>query len=413
MTADNHGDLTYPFLHLAMPVKDEPDFLPRILNCLSLQSYKQFRLYVCINQPDSWWHDPRKRIVCEHNADSIRFLRTFKEFELVFVDHSSEGKGWVGKKTGVGFARRAIMETIRARSADHDVIVSLDADTLYGTDYLLSVANSFKIFPEISALAIPYFHRESTDPLTTRSMLRYEIYMRYYFLNLSRIRSPYTFTALGSALACPVSAYKAIGGMTPKLSGEDFYFLQKLKKYGHVLNWNDQLAFPEGRPSDRVFFGTGPAIIRGNQGDWSGYPIFPSSLFDTIQETYLLLPLLFKESIPTVVIQYLSECFGEPDPLLALRQNHKSSERFIRAFHEKFDGLRILQFLKSQYKQNGFNDMVNLLEYFQKYNGESIADALNIPAGMVLDEAPVEILRKIRMLLFEKEMECRFNSVPG
>lgn len=413
MTADNNGAQTYTFLHLALPVKDEPDFLPRILNCLSSQSYRQFRLYVCVNQPESWWYNPGKRIACEHNMDSIRLLRNFSDFDIVLLDYSSPGKGWIGKKTGVGYARRAIMETIRVSAEANDVIVSLDADTCYGPDYLLSIARAFKIFPEIAALAVPYFHLETADLLTSRSMLRYEIYMRYYFLNLYRIGSPYVFTALGSAMACPVRAYKAIGGITPKLSGEDFYFLQKLKKFGNILNWNDQLAFPEARPSDRVCFGTGPAIIKGNQGDWSSYPIFPTILFDRILETYLLLPLLYTESIQTVIIKYLSECSGEQDPLLALRQNHKSSDLFIRAFHEKFDGLRILQFLKSQYKQQGFTDMVNLMEYLQKTFGDTIVTALNIPDGMDLDNAPIEILRVIRMLLFEKEMECRFNSVPA
>ncbi len=413
MTADLHGIKPYPFLHLALPVKDEPDSLPGVLECLSAQSYKRFNLYVCVNQPDSWWHDKQKKTACEHNAESIRLLKSFKEFDIRLIDHSSPGKGWTGKKTGVGFARRALMDAIDRDADPGDVIVSLDADTLYGTDYLLSVATTFLSFPDSVALAVPYFHREDRNPATTRSMLRYEIYMRYYLLNLFRIGSPYAFTALGSAMACRVLAYRAIGGITPKLSGEDFYFLQKLKKFGNILNWNDVPVYPDGRISDRVFFGTGPAIIKGNKGDWSGYPIYPETLFDKILETYLLLPLLFSETIRTDVIDFLAECFEEKDPLRSIRLNHPDPDRFIRAFHEKFDGLRILQFLKSRHKQEGCTDTLNLKHFIKKHFGEKTGKDLKLNDETSLDAAPIEVLRKIRMLLFEIEMECRFSSTPG
>ncbi len=92
-----------------------------------------------------------------------------------------------------------------------------------------------------------------------------------------------SFTAIGSAMALPVKSYRAIGGMTPHKSGEDFYFLQKLRKFGKVLTWNKEKVYPEARYSDRVFFGTGPAMIKGRDGDWSSYPIYPFELFDEIK----------------------------------------------------------------------------------------------------------------------------------
>ncbi len=96
--------------------------------------------------------------------------------------------------------------------------------------------NTFKHHPDAVALSVPYYHNLTGDEEKDRAILRYEIYMRYYAINLWRIGSPYNFTAVGSAMALPVWAYRAIGGITPHKSGEDFYFIQKLRKYRGNIN---------------------------------------------------------------------------------------------------------------------------------------------------------------------------------
>ncbi|MEI6436736.1 MAG: glycosyltransferase family 2 protein, partial [Bacteroidota bacterium] len=231
----NQGDCKkLPFLYLALPVMDEPDFLFRTLNCISVQRYRRFKLIICINQPDSWWSDPVKSLVCRHNMESLEMLKGWEGSEMVVLDHSSKGLGWTGKRHGVGFARKAIMDYISCEAENGDIIVSIDADTCFSPDYLLSIARNFANHQKMVALSAPYYHNTTGDEAADRAILRYEIYMRHYFLNMAFIGSPYTFSALGSAMAATVWAYRSIGGMTPKLSGEDFYFLQKLRKFGHV-----------------------------------------------------------------------------------------------------------------------------------------------------------------------------------
>ena len=122
------------------------------------------------------------------------------------------------------------MDAICAEAAPRDIIVSLDADTLTPPGYLRSLILSFNQHPAACAIAARYYHPLTDDGAVTRAMLGYEIYMRFYALNLWRIGSPYSFTALGSAIAVPVSVYRRVGGLTPRTSGEDFYFLQKLTK---------------------------------------------------------------------------------------------------------------------------------------------------------------------------------------
>ncbi|MCX6305610.1 MAG: glycosyltransferase [Bacteroidetes bacterium] len=413
MTAKAGGDPGLPFLYLALPVMDEPEFLPGLLHCLSMQSYGRYRLFVCVNQPEAWWNDPGKIAACNNNMATMQLLREFPGIDISVIDRSSKGNGWTGKRHGVGYARKTLMDEINAVAAPGDIIVSLDADTVFLENFLLSVSENFYKHPGSAALSIPYYHKTPADPAACRAILRYEIYMRHYFLNLYRIGSPYAFTALGSAMALPVWAYRAIGGMTPKLSGEDFYFLQKLRKYGNVLLWNDEMVYPEARFSDRVFFGTGPAMIRGASGDWSSYPVYPLALFDEIRETYALLPGLYESPVDTKVTRFLSSVFREDDPFQPLRVNHHSQERFTRAFHEKFDGLRILQYLKSANENNPSGDEDNLFEFLNTFYAPSEVEKLEINENSFsFSDAPAGTLDRIRDFLFQKEMELRLNSVP-
>ena len=411
LTANTGGDSGLPFLYLALPVMDEPDLLQRLLDCISIQTYDRFSLFVCVNQPENWWHNPSKLAVCKNNEASLRLLSDFKGFDISIIDRSSRGYGWTGKRHGVGYARKTLMDYIEGVAAPGVIMVSMDADSVFSADYLMSIARNFRKHPGSAALSVPYFHNTPPDEFASRAMLRYEIYMRYYFLNLARIGSPFAFTALGSAMAFPVWAYRAIGGMTPKLSGEDFYLLQKLRKFGHVIQWNDEMVFPEARFSDRVFFGTGPAMIRGAGGDWSSYPIYPSAFFDEILETYTLLPRLYQQPHDTKVIRFISMASGEADPFQPLRLNHRDPGHFIRAFHEKFDGLRILQFLKTAIETDPSRDEVNLLEFLKRfYPPEELRELEISGESLSFSDCPVEKLERIRMFLFRKETEVRLSE---
>jgi hypothetical protein len=337
---------TLPGIFIAIPIMNELEVLPLLLSNLKNQDYLPEEVVVCINQPDCWWYDNDKVQICLNNQASIRQLETEPNLNIKVIDRSSQGMGWQGKQLGVGWARKTAMDEIARKAAPGDLILSLDADTTFGPGYLRSIAQNLLIHPLATGLSVPYYHQLSgIDDTLDRAMLRYEIYMRCYVLNLWRIGNPYSFSALGSAIAAPVWAYNAIGGITPQKSGEDFYFLQKLCKFGPLLFWNDEKVFPGNRLSDRVFFGTGPALIKGVNGDWSSYPIYSPAHFDEIAETCDLFEQLFYEDIPTPMSTFLETIFG-PCFWQPLRKNARTSENFVKACYQKLDALRGLQFLK-------------------------------------------------------------------
>ena len=389
-----------PHIFVCIPAINERDYLPQTLDCLALQDDASFSVSVCVNQPDAWWEDPVQRDICINNQETLEMLQQRGDLKLHIIDRSSKGKGWDLKDSGVGRARRCLIdETIKSAKPD-DIIVSLDADTTFDPDYLSSVRKTLALHTKASALSVPYYHLLTEDSRANRAILRYEIYMRNYAINLHRIQCPYNFTALGSAMALRVSTYRKIGGITPKKSGEDFYFLQKLRKYGPILNYNPVKVHPAARFSNRVFFGTGPAMIKGDSGDWDSYPIYSHRLFDLVGETIRLFPLLFEKDHETPMTGFLQEIFKSNDLWSALRANFPDRDQFVRACHEKADALRILQYLKTQQKEIPGSDEEHLQAFFSQHYPDALA---LIPHDFSFAHSNIETLDALRNFLFETE----------
>lgn len=392
-------------LHVAIPAIDELDHLPVTLDNLAAQRVNYpFTVYVCVNQPESWWNNPDKIDVCQNNQQLIKFIRNYPKLPVEIIDKSSLGNGWGDKNHGVGWARRTLFDHILSVATAEDVIVSLDADTCVKPEYLQSIGENFEN-RTLTAVSLPYYHRLTDDDAANRAILRYEIYMRSYLINLYGISSPYNFTAVGSAIAVRVEALRKIGNITPMKSGEDFYLLQKLRKMAPISNWNAQAVYPAARFSARVYFGTGPAMIKGNEGHWESYPIYHYSLFSSIKDTYLQLAKLYTEDFETPFLQFLKEQYRDDKLWVPIRKNSKTLERFERAFHEKADGLRILQYLKEVNPTQGKTDSVALRENMMHFFDGAIPNFM--PEGYELSDLTIEQLDIIRNMLFEKEMQLR------
>lgn len=385
----------------------ESEWLPGLLESISKQGYDKLELVACVNQPDDYHQNPEKQHIVADNQICLQLLESFGRtgMKVHIIDRTSPGKGWQGKKRGVGHARKETMDYISAIASPDDIIVSIDADTYYPPGYFSIIKETLQQYPQATGLCVPYHHPLSGDAEADRCMLRYEIYMRAYALNLLAIGNPYAYTAIGSAMATTVGVYRKLGGIAPYLAGEDFYFVQKLAKNGPLLTWAPTKAFPAGRFSDRVVFGTGPALIKGRRGDWSSYPIYHPSFFVPLRETFDAFEKLYEKDHATPMDHFFIKTFGALNIWQPLRENARSVPTFVRACMQKIDGLRILQYLKTRQSAMAFSDEDSLNALLKTLPGGD-SYLLNSP----FSATSIETLDGIRVFLEKSEDHLRKQS---
>ena len=392
--------MRYRHISVAVPALAEIGNLPDFIESLRRQSLSDFSIYICVNNPEGWDcdGDDSHRSMFIDNQKSIEYLHGIEnELDLCMIDRSSAGHGWNGKQQGVGWARKTLFDCIASTHDDNELIVSLDADTAFNDTYLESVLSAMNSHQEHCALCVPYYHPLSGNDTDDRAMLRYEIYMRHYFISLSVSRNPYAFTALGSAMVFPLWAYHRVGGITPLQGGEDYYLMQKFAKTGKILQSCDSVVYPQGRVSHRVPFGTGPAIAKGIDAMDNSYPLYSHKGFDAVAKTYALFPRLFDEEIETPMSAFLRQQLKTDNIWTPLRKNFKSRELFTHACAERVDGLRILQFLKTFPTLSAEEE---LSVFCQQHN-------ISLPPDFDFRQTGINNICSLRDVLFDHEMFLR------
>lgn len=392
----------YSHISVAIPMMAELENVPALIRAFEKQTYRQYTVYCCVNNPEGWESSETEweQKTFLDNQQTLRQLQTYQRqctIDLQILDHSSTGRGWTGKRKGVGWARKELFDTISRQRDDNELIVSLDADTAISETYLESVLSAMNGHSQHSALCVPYYHPTTGNENNDRAMLRYEIYMRHYLINLLELDNPYAFTALGSAMVFPLWAYRRVGGITPLQGGEDFYLMQKYAKTGRLLHTCNEEVRPQGRPSKRVPFGTGPAIAKGIDSMDITYPLYPQEGFQAVADTYALFPTLYDKDIETPMSSFLRQQLKEDDLWSPLRKNFKTRELFVHACQERVDGLRILQYLKTYPPRPAEEE---LRQFCRRHE-------ISIPEGFDFRTTPIETINTLRDSLYHCEQLWR------
>ncbi len=206
---------------------------------------------------------------------------------LLLVDCAAPGR-FLPEGQGVGLARK-IGNDIALRLRDLGRLASAwlhntDADALLPPDYFEQTEG---LDPEVAGAALYFFeHRFDPDPDLALAGRLYEISLRYYVLGLDWAGSPYAYQNMGSCLAIPAGAYAAVRGFPKKNAAEDFYVLNKLAKVGRFEKLKGAPLLLEGRPSDRVPFGTGRALrdLAGRKKSLRNYRLYHPLVFAHLAE---------------------------------------------------------------------------------------------------------------------------------
>ena len=330
--------------------------------------------------------------------------KTFEQgnLDILLIDRFSVGHT-IPAKLGVGLARKIGTDLATFLIAKQCVVSpwihSSDADTLLPHNYF-SAINDFSttdIAANTAAVIYPFRHQIRNDDkdLNTAALL-YEIALRYYVHGLKSAGSSYGFYTIGSVLAIHHKNYAEVRGFPQRSAGEDFYLLNKLNKTGSVVQLSEPIIEIESRYSDRVPFGTGPALIHINQqtDPMRTYLFYHPTIFFLLKiwqhamldlyvatNTQPTLPL--KQQLNLVLAEYsltpqqtdqLVECLIQLNFAEGLKHaiNHSSSKhgrsatQFIKHLITWFDGFRTLKFV--HYLRDNFYSSVTVDIVMQSIN---------------------------------------------
>lgn len=252
-------DKNYDFV-LILPMFDEqPEALARLLQHTC---HHNILVIVVINAPDNASEEKRER--------TRALLQTAKSscpVDCWVIDAVSQP---LPAKQGVGLARKTGSDAACRLWANgqirHMWLYQCDADAVLPPNYFSTR------MPDRGAVVFTHQHH-SEDPLLQRAAGLYEQHMAHYVNGLQRAGSRYAYPTLGSTMAVHLHDYCLVRGFPKRSAAEDFYLLNKLAKVNPVTLKKEVVVSLEARLSERVPFGTGPAlqkIIDGLVEDPSG-----------------------------------------------------------------------------------------------------------------------------------------------
>ncbi len=261
------------------------------------------------------------------------------------------------KWAGVGLARKAGMDEALWRfnllDRPEGIIVSLDADTLVETNYLLAIEDHFQSNRGDVGATISVSHITGGIPEHQATGIRlYEAYMQYYKDALTWSGFPHALYTIGSAFAVTAGAYMRRGGMTRRKAGEDFYFLQTLTQVGKVGEIKSTTVHPSARVSQRVPFGTGPVMKKWMEGSPELLYAFDLEAFSDLKGLFAQRKKFYRaspealedllEQLPEAIAAYIKK---ENLGFSELSANCSTAEIFGIRFFQVFNAFRVLRFL--------------------------------------------------------------------
>ena len=283
------------------------------------------------------------------------------------------------KKTGAGYARKLGMDEAVFRFSQINVdgvITSLDADTILETNYLQVIENAF-LKTNTNAATIYYEHSLNEKEFGVElinGIKKYELYLRYFRQALIYIGFPFATHTIGSAFASRTSIYVNYGGLKATQAGEDFYFVQKVIQAGNYKEIVDTKVTPSPRLSQRVIFGTGPAVIDILKSENQEYFVYSITSFVDLKQFVDSVDSFFNADEKTLneIIDTLSaplkEFLGEINfekTVLKINSNTKTLETFKKAFFNNFNTFTLIRFLNESHKK-----------YYKKQEVEIVAKSL-------------------------------------
>jgi len=339
---------------IVIPVLNELEYLFKTLNSINNQNSELLKktliVIVINNRVDSSIHIKKNNRLTYEKIKKCNF-----EFENVTLDYFSNGNELSVKKYGVGVARKIGMDYCLQFATGNSLLFSLDADTLISKSYLQLITKYYHS-SNFNTCIVKFLHQKSSNPKIEKAIRLYEDILYDIAYKIKQCNSPYGYVSMGSTIICKVKAYIAVGGMPQKSAAEDFYFMQSLAKFSKINFLNKNLVYPSPRLETRVHLGTGFRMLQYNKNDKFIDLSFTDRCYDSLKKlidfvdshykiSYNLFIKELNKNFDYNICNFLSEHNFE-NIWDKINNNAGSKKQFLIFFHQWFDGLKIMKFLK-------------------------------------------------------------------
>lgn len=312
-------------------------------------------------------------LINEPNYTKTDYFVNFENYDIFIVNRSSEGL-FFDDKQGVGLARKIGCDVALKLFYDAKIkspwLRCTDGDVFLPDNY-------FEISPEtkkFSCITYDFYHDFITDDNQGKSLLLYEIYLRYYLLGLEYANSVYNFHTIGSCMAISVEGYSQVRGFSDsKEAGEDFYMLNKLSKIKPVFKAKTSTITIRCRKSDRVPFGTGASMNKISHilDQHNDYLVYDPKCFEALKKFYDMLYEIDSLKDLEKISKYEKEVFfivlsqmGFKEAIVKFLKISSNEHVFMRHLHTWFDAFRTLKFIHQL--TNDFYPLIPLKKALEK-----------------------------------------------
>ena len=276
--------------------------------------------------------------------------------DVLLVDRCLLGPP-INSKHGVGLARKIgcdiACELLQRKQLLTSWIGTSDADAQLPQRYTDTLAT---LSSQASAAIFPFCHR--ADGLTREIVTTYELHMLYYVAGLRYAGSPYAWPTIGSCMAINLAAYQQARGFPKRAGGEDFYLLNKLAKLTGVIHLTGPELQIAGRCSQRVPFGTGPALQKiaalDSPEQFTSYHPRSFAVLKAAHEAlrlaangsnFTMESLADGHAVDRALLRTLWQDFGCDTAMIKTRRNHNDPRQRQRALLTWFDAFNCLKWI--------------------------------------------------------------------
>ncbi len=266
--------------------------------------------------------------------------------DTIVVDRASAGHE-LPRRQGVGLARKIgtdlALKIYAAGQIRSPWLYQTDADAILPANY-------FDVpLPDRGAVVFGHTHK-SPDPDLQAAADLYDAHMNHYVAGLKRAGSTYAFQTLGSTIAIHAETYAGVRGYPRRNAAEDFYLLNKTAKTDGVTSIDDVCVTLYARTSERVPFGTGPALkqILEDRKRGEPYRSYHPGTFDLLDKALRYLELLTERPDVSSDNEKVAAVFsdlGFETLRPRLIDKYRSPERRAEVLIQWFDGFRTLRFI--------------------------------------------------------------------